>query len=445
MRAAHEKDKEAEAFGLKPRKRETLDAYDTTEFICSACMKGGICMYCHNSAVTAEPLPRTKGEVEEISGAQGPLPAPDAMPGPNLPNHATPPAIIVDLAPHNGEITVSDITPLVDRKGQETSDNLTPSYGEASELLFRCKACKRLAHYTHLPQPDSDAELTAAELAKYYQTEHDWECNDCISYVHTLDKILAWRPYPADAIESDGHPGYIPNHKAHLPREYLVKWLGKSYRRVQWVPHMWLATAYSAKLKNFLVSGPKVQLLDAPKDTEGEKSQRTLAVTELAKETDPSFLIPMDNSRDPSAQPASEEDEGPPPALPDAETRIPLAWCTIDRVLDVRLWDPAGAKRIYQESTAKFNHRRRTERRKRFESEDEHDIDDDNDNDPRAEAELIAARELGEEPSEEFLEIVDDWEQRTGQTFDSEQAGLVVWAFVKWADLPYEEGMFILL
>ena len=447
IRAARERDKEAEAVGLKARKREALEAYDTTEFICSACMKGGICMYCHHMAVTAEPLLWKKGEAEKTVRARGaflPLStsnpiASKTTPRANKQGHTTPPAIIVDPAPcAEGEIVVSSITPFVNQKEQELSGNQIPPHDEAPELLFRCKACKRPAHYTHLPQPESGADLTLAELAHYYQTEHDWECTDCISYVHTLDKILAWRPYPLDAVEQ-GDPSYFPNHKAPLPREYLVKWVGKSYRRLQWVPHMWLASTYSTKLKNFLVSGPKVQLLDSPDGPEGGKIQHNLAMTELVKGSDSSFLVAMDNSRDPSVQPASEEEEGPPTALPDAENRIPLAWRTIDRVLDVRLWDPVGPKRLRREKKAKALRRRRTGRQKRLESDDEDDMDISNENDAQAEAQLIAARELGEEPSEDFLETVDQWEQRTGKTFSSEEAELVVWAFMKWIDLAYEE------
>jgi chromodomain-helicase-DNA-binding protein 4 len=451
IKAAREKDKESEAAGLKPLKRETLEAYDTTEFICGACMKDGICMYCHQVAVTSEPPTQKKAGGEEKEQGQEKLSTQKILhvsakevPVTDMQSRKTPPTIVVDLASLTKDAAGSSgPSPFIDPTPQEPSNNSSSRSSDALELLFRCKTCKRLAHYTHLPQPEPGANLTPAELAQYYQTENGWECSDCISYVHTLDTILAWRPYPADAVEPHAQSGYIPNPKMRLPREYLVKWLGKSYRRLQWVPHMWLAASYSTKLKNFLTSGPKIQLLDAPEEAKGGQAQGSLTMTKPEKEPDPSFLIAMDNSRDPSAQPASEEEQGPSPALPDAERRIPLAWCTIDRLLDVRLWDPAGPKRTHREKKAKTRQSRRPARRKRLDSDDEDDTEMDDEDDPRAEAELAAARELGEEPSQEYLETVDQWEQRTGDSFGIEHTELVIWGFIKWADLAYEEGGFI--
>ncbi|KAF8497997.1 hypothetical protein JB92DRAFT_2985471 [Gautieria morchelliformis] len=445
IKAAREKDKEAEAAGLKPMKRETLEAYDTTEFICGACMKDGICMYCHQVAVTAEPPPQKKPgdeqkeqEQKKLSTQGTPHVSAKEVPVTDMQSRTTPPTIVVDL--EQGSAGSSSSSPFIDPTPHESRSNSILHSGDALELLFRCKTCKRLAHYAHLPQPEPGPNLTPAELAQYYQTENDWECSDCISYVHTLDKILAWRPYPADAVEPNVQSGYIPNPKMRLPREYLVKWIGKGYRRLQWVPHMWLAASYSTKLKNFLASGPKIQLLDKPEEVNGGQAQGSLTTTKPEKESDPSFLIAMDISRDPSAQPASEEEEGPPPALPDAERRIPLAWCTIDRLLDIRLWDPAAPGRTHREKKVKTRQSRRAARRKRLESDDEDDTEMDDEDDPRAEAELAAARELGEEPSQEYLETVDHWEQRTGDSFGIEHTELVVWGFIKWADLAYEEA-----
>lgn len=443
IKAAREKAKEAEAAGFKPRKRETLEAYDTTEFICDACMKGGICMYCHKVAVTGEPLRQRKSEVEgEPQTLVAPLTPsiPDAMSAVNMPREdeegpIVPPAIVIDTVSRAGNDTGN--TRSIEEPKTSGSPGLPSS--EASELLFRCKTCKRLAHYAHLPQPEGGADLTLAQLAHYYQSTYDWECTDCISYIHPLDAILAWRPYPANAVESDQPTGSVPAYKADLPREYLVKWVGRSYRRLQWVPHMWLASTCSTKLKNFLVSGPKVQLLDIAQDGEGDRTQDNLVVADIAKQSDASIVVASDNSRDPSAQPTSEEEQGPPPPLPDAESRVPATWRTIDRVLDVRLWDPTRYNQSQRGKNVKARQRGRTTKQKRIESDLEDGTDMDN-ADEQARAAAIALFEEGEESSQNVLETVKQWEKRTGKTLGSEDAQLVVGAFIKWVDLAYEEG-----
>lgn len=52
----------AQPFVPKPRKRDGLDAYQTTEFICSACMKGGVCMNCLDVVLEPEAQPQLKSD-----------------------------------------------------------------------------------------------------------------------------------------------------------------------------------------------------------------------------------------------------------------------------------------------------------------------------------------------------------------------------------------------
>lgn len=89
--------------------------------------------------------------------------------------------------------------------------------------------------------------------------------------------------------------------------QYLVKWQGLSYRRLEWVPHAFIAANYPGKLGGFLTRGSLVKF-------------------ETAKDDDPEDADPTDTN----------EDEGEAP-LPDptALERIPEAWRTVDRVLDV--------------------------------------------------------------------------------------------------------------
>lgn len=451
IKAARVKDKEAEAAGLQPRKRDTLDAYDTTEFICGGCIKGGICMFCHEMAVKAEPPEKkadVNGETEAQTDYQKPMLSEEtssnkAMSGTDHLSSAPPPKIVVSQATPGKDVTdsVPDAAVAGNLDVPKTFRDATPPPAESQASIFRCITCKRLAHYAHLPQPDSDGVWTAIELAHYYQSENEWKCPDCMSFVHQLDLILAWRPYPANAVDSSGGPGDLPNHKARLPREYLVKWVGRSYRRLQWVPHMWLLSTNPAKLKNFIAMGPRVQLLEAPVEDDGGNDNHALTVDEPTKEPSPSFLITEENSRASSAQPASSEKEGPPPALPDADHRIPPAWRTVECVLDIRLWDSAGRRRVLQYKKAR-GRKRSGKGRKQFDSDDDRDMDmnEEENFDAEADAERVAARERGEEPSEEHLETVNEWETRTNESLSGEQAELVIWAFIKWDGLAYEDG-----
>ena len=292
----------------------------------------------------------------------------------------------------------------------------SPVYALARELLFRCFTCKRLAHYSHLPTPPMlEPDCSVADIAEHYQRMKSWLCADCSSYRYSLDKILAWRPYPADAVEVSTDPKGIPNYKAQLPREYLVKWSGRSYRRVQWVPHMWLVSTNPLKLKNFISGGSKVELLQEP------------AVDQDATEVDvgPTSLFENEpESRGGSVKASDDTAKTWLSALPDAERRIPLPWKNVDRVLDIVLWRPTTSKQAS----------RRTGRRlfSKQDHEDSSNVDDE-----RVHlAHLIF--EQGEEPPAHLTETVKEWETHS----DLEKSGIdhVVWAFIKWEELGYDEG-----
>ncbi|KAF8578409.1 hypothetical protein K439DRAFT_1663741 [Ramaria rubella] len=439
IKATRSKEREAEAAGFRPLKRDALEAYDTTEFICGGCMKGEICMHCLKTAVEPEPLPEKKDQVDipEVtqnhssnSGAAGVKAAPDVNKGRCTP----PPAImIVNPAPRKEDTEPMDTTDDSHCKTFGPSRNVSPTI-DTQELLFRCKTCKRLAHYAHLPQPEPHANMTSIELAQYYQLENEWKCTDCDSFIHALDKILAWRPFPQNVKEASRRPGELPDYKGRLPREYLVKWVGASYRRLRWVPHMWLLSTSPSKLKNFLATGPKVQLMQIlPSDVDKGKEGENLSTDVPAKESNPSFLIVDAASRGSSAQPRFEEEGGPPQPLLDAEQRIPSAWRTVDRVLDIRVWNPATRRRSQK--------RKKSSKRgkaKRLDSDD--DEEEEQTFLAEVEAQRIVALELGEEPSGEHMETLDEWESRTGETFSIEHAELVIWAFIKWNDLTYDEA-----
>lgn len=361
--------------------RKELDINQTTEFICGLCMKGGICMGCLEVALKPDPS-------------------------------------LVNKHPHGTsslELTQSDVLDI------EMVDSATPLAGDTSlqpsqELLFRCFSCKRLAHYRHLPDPENAAWVDV-DLASYYQEETGWRCADCASYVYPLDKILAWRPYPSGVVEhTSAGP---PDPKTSLPREYLVKWADRSYRRTQWVPHLWLVSTNLSKLKHFLTKGSKIPLLDEPgSDETAMDIDKINGVDKEPIAFDPSTVITLEGGPPTESKHIS---LGP---LPDAERRIPPAWKTIDRVLDVRFWNALpGANRKHKKKGVV--HR---------------DQVDASPLSPREQLERAYAE--GEQPDESLMEELDDWSSRTGEGLSIERIDEIIWVFVKWEDLGYEEGWY---
>ncbi len=325
------------------------------------------------------------------------------------------------------ELSRKDLKALGEEGANEASTSMaSPTKEPSSELLFRCFTCKRVSHYAELP-PKGD-EDAPAEIAETYQK--NWLCNDCASFTYPLDKILAWRPYPETALEEN--PLY-PHYQDQLPREYLVKWEQRSFRRTSWVPHMWLLSTHPSKLKNFIITGPKVELLSV--------SEKKPAAVE-----EPDSIFADDGSRDSSVKPTPPR---PQDASPDAESRIPPEWKTIDRILDLRLWYVGQQKskgKAKSKSKKGRSSKGKNSKTRRVESEEEEEQEDDDDAmDVDVETfgpEYHAAFDEGEQPDDDLLETIEDWETRTGEKFALQHAPLVVWAFIKWDDLAYDEGTY---
>jgi chromodomain-helicase-DNA-binding protein 4 len=375
---------------MLPPKRPGLESHQTTEFICSMCSKGGICMGCKTVALEPESLGTEKSE---------------------------------DQIPRLGSVTVTGRDPAVP-KGSDTLSEQSPPIGgqcddlaiPSKELLFRCRLCKRLAHYAHLPprQPLKDAaqEVDVETTAEYYQRNQDWLCADCISFAYRAEKILAWRPYPANAQQPELPHGESISPKMHLPREYLVKWQDRSYRRVQWVPHGWLASVHAVLLRNFLLHGPKVELLaHAVREDQVANAVSEGGIGGSSKESDEPRPKAGVRSEDVALLPSF-----------DAERRIPPAWKTVDRVLDALIWSP-------REQRPKAN-KRKTAPKETMASADTAAI----------QREWDEAFELGEVPSAQNTKTLDEWEAEKGDELSVDDIDHVVWAFIKWDDLGYDEG-----
>ena len=328
----------------RPSRREEIGPHETTEFICTACLKGGSCIGC--GEVVLEPDPRLRSQDNEK----------------------------VD-----GDVTMKET--------QHRQDLDIPK-----DLLFRCVTCKRLSHYEHLPPPDhSDgSEWDAVSLAKHYS--EDWLCGDCSSFTYKVEKIIAWRSSPEGAAQPDE-----PNYKDPLPREYLIKWKDRSYRRLTWVPHLWILATHGQMLRNFtLGTGPKVTLMDHPMPEEAQ---------------DPEPAVPAEDDRD-SAPPVTfgdviedaplpSTDDGPPKLMADAHLRIPPAWKTVDRVLDVLFWRQ-------------------------------------NRDDKAMEHQRKIAFEFGEQPGDDYVSSLDSWERVNKREMAERDIRHVAYAFFKWNDLGYE-------
>lgn len=353
-----------------PNRLKLITAEETTEFLCAWCVKGGVCMGCKDVALESETTPQEKVASE---GEKPPAVQDDQMD--------------VDRVPDTAEQTTPPTAP--------------------NQLLFRCLTCKGLAHYAHLPNPpDNEGEDNdVAAKAEHYQQANGWLCPNCQSYSsHELDVILAWRPIELTPIEAAQGPIPNPTYKTALPREYLVKWEGCSYRRLDWVSHMWLLSTHPSKLRHFFENGSRVELLKEP--VADETSMDVGEVTSSAAKSNAAL-----SATDPR---------------PEAERMVPVRWKVVDRVLDVLLWSP---------NRAAAPSKRKGKRGTRVASSDEEE-----DIEAAAQTELDAAFNLGKQPSQNYTETVEEWERRTKRKFSAEQIDMVVWAFFKWDDLTYEQG-----
>jgi len=375
-------------------KRPGLESYQTTEFICSMCSKGGICMGCKHTALEPE-----SSSSQKTDG--------------HAPRSTSAAAIGTDSAEPEGRDIIPEQNPPITNQCKEVA--IPPK-----ELLFRCRLCKRLAHYAHLPPPATGFDKAVEDdnvdaIAEHYQRNQDWSCADCISFVYRAEKILAWRPYPAEAQQPDLLDGESISPKMHLPREYLVKWQDRSYRRVQWVPHGWLASMHTSLLRNFLSHGPRVELLEhAVREDQVANAVSEGGIGGLSKESDEPRSKAEVRSEGPASLPS-----------PDAERRIPPAWKTVDRILDVLIWFPRE-----QRSNA---NKGKKELRNKTTSVDAAANSD-------AQREWNEAFDFGEVPSAQNTRTLEEWEALKEDELSIDDIDHIVWAFIKWDDLGYDEG-----
>ncbi|KAK8858701.1 hypothetical protein IAR55_002930 [Kwoniella newhampshirensis] len=419
--------------GEKPRRSVKID--ESTKFTCPRCEADPKCFVCHEEkllkpielAINSEGIKIDIKEVDVNGDRKGKRKEKEKeeekKKEKDQPEH------------EKMDLDKPDIT-------QEDEDD------EEDKIQFRCWRCKRCAHYEHLEAPASlQTRPRLAEIADHYQRNTEegsaWICHDCREWVWAVDSIIAWRPSPADATEPALEPDEKANWKDTLPREYLVKWMGRGFRHVTWVPHSWLQITTAPKLRIFLEKGPSLDLV----------TDETLAARgdDMAQPTIANVMEAEDMASGPSRATHARGERGRDEWIgagpgPEATARLPVEWSTIDRVLEVMLLPPPkGKKQTLQHrerrvlsvsaSTSGRSSPLPTDTGGRTSQAQPSQVEE-----TRAK---LGVKDGIQPPPEMRMEI-DEWERRSGRELQGndvdEIAGLVSWCLVKWDDLQYDQS-----
>ncbi|CAE6457352.1 unnamed protein product [Rhizoctonia solani] len=411
-------------------KRKQIWLDEATAFICGQCSKGGRCIVCkEETASHPAPVPVKGSTAANAIDLDTPPPE-----GVNQTKATSEP-------PKETSDPSSKPSPLGPAKPGEIHTRYVP-FG-APQILFRCITCRRPAHWQHLPprDPKDKKQTTAAQIAQAYLNPgpEQWKCHECTRLKYPVESILGWRPDPPEAVETLA-PGRIPKPKDMLPREYLVKFKERGFKRVAWVPHMWMLAMHEGLLRHFLKDGTRLALLEDDSEEYMKKVKTTeqtddkgkgKAITGGALDVLPVFARSRSISAEGGIKPKPEYDETPGP-MPDAQLRIPDSWLRIDRVLDILLRRPKPKKF----GTKPVNSMKKRKAHVIQDSDDENQIESESDEVLFEDTEFVD----GEEPPSNQTETVADFELRTGRmpTVD-ELLTRAVWVYLKFEDLQYDE------
>ncbi|KAI9630755.1 hypothetical protein KEM48_013654 [Puccinia striiformis f. sp. tritici PST-130] len=229
----------------------------------------------------------------------------------------------------------------VDGKSQIEPDEVTATKLSKEPIIFRCTSCRRAVHYSCLPAVGDEYPTELDDIAEYWQM--DWTCAECDELAEiSVETILAWRKPVPKALDTvrDSQSGNqeltgslhdqpkgrskdsktrqtLPSPKDPFEQaEYLCKYEDFSFTDCSWVTHSYLVAKHPAKLRNFLIKGPA---LDLKQFSGGD----------------------ADESGDSSAA-DSDEDDGLPFNLDpdqDAQSKIPKAWLTPEKILSIEFED----------------------------------------------------------------------------------------------------------
>ena len=130
-------------------------------------------------------------------------------------------------------------------------------------VLFRCRSCCRGFHFHHLPALDDFTyDLTSDETerakTRFSQYSAQWQCKECIRQESKKpDLIVAWRPVDVDAYD----PGTGVDDINEDEKGYLIKWEGRSYFQVVWMPGAWVwGILAHASRSSFAKKNPPMKL-----------------------------------------------------------------------------------------------------------------------------------------------------------------------------------------
>ncbi|WWD18597.1 hypothetical protein CI109_103050 [Kwoniella shandongensis] len=394
--------------GERPRRSVKID--EATEFTCSKCALNPKCFACHEEKIDMQ-----KREGMHVDGD-------DKVIGLSKDD--------VEEA-KDDKMDIDEKSPMKEEQEADQEDN----------PLFRCFRCKQCVHYEHLEVPASLRGKRLAEVADHYQRRTEggdaWICHQCRAWIWTVDIIIAWRPLPADATEPPLEPDESASWKDPLPREYLVKWNGRGFRHVTWVPHTWLQTTGMAKLRNFLVKGPNLDVVtDETLAARGDDMEQPTIAN----------VLQVEDTASGSSRPQKHGEQGKPDWVgtgpgPEPDARLPIEWSTIDRVLEVMLLPPGDYKKKSLDKNS-----RRILSPSASTSERSSPTPSGAGSAANRVEELRTELGLKEgiQPPQDMRVEIDEWERRTGRELQEgdvdELAGLVSWCFVKWDDLQYEQS-----
>ncbi|WRT67913.1 uncharacterized protein IL334_004887 [Kwoniella shivajii] len=397
--------------GERLRKSVAID--ESAVFTCAKCILNPDCFVCHKDDLRPPNEKPKEGDAEEANGRE------EQQDG------------------NDDEMKVDRMTP------EKKEDD-----GKGPTLKFRCLRCKQCVHYEHLEVPHSlGDDPSLPEVADHYQNHtggrQAWICHQCRAFIWTVDAIIAWRPSPPNAKEPELEDDEKANWKDTLPREYLVKWTGRSFRHVTWVPHPWLQVLSAQRLRRFLEKGPALDLItDETLAAKGDEiAEPTIA--KLTAEDDTVTGRRSGFGHDQNGQDGKTQWKGigPGPEA-DAEGALPIEWSTIDRVLDVMLLPPSRGQNNLQKRGKRIMSTSLSA------SASGSPLPDFRSNGNFVNSANVMRQKYGlkdgQEPPRDMQMDIDLWEEKTNRDLDEddidEVAGLVTWCFVKWDDLQYDQS-----
>ncbi|ODA80234.1 hypothetical protein RJ55_03192 [Drechmeria coniospora] len=113
-------------------------------------------------------------------------------------------------------------------------------------LLFRCVACHRGWHLDHLPRTGSEPIGTDVKAERLKDYMIDWQCNECSTQKHKIQRLVAWRPSQG---VTDDAPRPAFESLTDDAKEYLVKWDTLSYFHCTWMPGPWIFGTTTAAMR----------------------------------------------------------------------------------------------------------------------------------------------------------------------------------------------------